>query len=122
MNINFTGKLIVDKSFYSLKQSNCDEIVSLTKKVLDTPAIQEIIPEDITLLGKGSKRGDMVTIKYGDFPIEIVTKGKVNSASVPHQILLYTCFKYNKKPRNALFKNVFEKIVEIVKENRAKNI
>lgn len=39
MNVNFTGKLIIDKSFDSLKRSDKDEIIALTKRVLESPKI-----------------------------------------------------------------------------------
>ena len=81
MNINFCGKLIIDKSFNSLKQSDKEEIIALTKRVLDSPKIQEIIPEDIVLLGKNSKKGDIVEIRYGKSSFEI------NSIRVSHSPL-----------------------------------
>ena len=119
MNINFRGKLIIDKSFYSLKQSNKDEIIALTKRVLESPKIQEIIPEDIVLLGKSSKQNEVVKVCYGNSSFEINSKGKINSASVPQQILLKTCEKYGKRTRSSGFTDIMSKIVEIIKENSA---
>lgn len=120
MNINFCGKLIIDKSFNSLKQSDKEEIIALTKRVLDSPKIQEIIPEDIVLLGKNSKKGDIVEIRYGKSSFEINSNGKINSASIIQQILLKTCEKYGKKVKSTTFPDIMTKIAEILKENSAK--
>ena len=119
MNVNFTGKLIIDKSFHSLKQSNKDEIIALTKRVLDSPKIQKIIPEDITLFGKSLKSADVIEIKYGEKSFDISSKGAINSASIPQQILIATCEKYGKKLRGTSFPDIMTKIAEIIKENSA---
>ena len=60
----------------------------------------------------------MITIHYGDVPIEIVSKGEIKPVEVINQIFIMTCFEHGKRPKNALFKNVYQKILEIIKENQ----
>ncbi|MBR5304745.1 MAG: hypothetical protein IKU37_07975 [Candidatus Gastranaerophilales bacterium] len=119
MSVNFCGKLIIDKSLYSLRQSKPDEIIALTKRFLDSPKIQQIVPEDIILSGKGLKGGDVVEIRYGDKSFDISSKGSINSATVPQQILIAICEKYGKRLRGTSFSDIMAKIAEIIKENSA---
>ena len=120
MNVNFTGKLIIDKSLRALKKSNPDEIIALTERVLYSPDIQRIFPQDITLLGRTTKIGDVVEIRCGNLSFEVhSTNGVFNSTSVPQQILLAICEKYNKHPKRTDFPNILAKIQEIIKENGA---
>ena len=119
MTINFCGKLNIDKSFYSLKQSNCKEIAESAQKLYDNQILTQIIP-DTTFFGKGSKKGDMMTIKFGDYSFEIVTKGEVTVGCVLHQLLLNTCFVNNKQPISSSFKYIKKAIVEILDEKFAK--
>lgn len=71
-------------------------------------------------MGRGLKNGDVVEIRYGEIPIEIVSNGKVNSATVPQYILMQICEKYGKRLRGTNFPEIMAKIAEIIKENSAK--
>ena len=115
MNINFCGKLTIDKSFYSLKQSNCGEIKSTAQKLYENPILTQIIP-DTTFFAKGSKKGDTMRIKFGNYSFDIVTKGEVTSACVLHQLLLNTCFVNNKQPFSISYKYIKKALIEILDE------
>ncbi|MBQ8634627.1 hypothetical protein IJ425_00555 [bacterium] len=117
MSINFQGKLTLDKSFYSLKQSNCKEIEDIVRKVYDTPKLTDIIP-DTVIFGKGSKKGDQVLIRFGkNWDIPIVTRGEVRAGCVLQQILLNTCFYHGEQPLCSSFKYVKESLIKILKRN-----
>jgi len=120
MNISFQGNLRIDKSFYSLKQSNCKDIIESAQKLYDTPRLAKIIP-DTTIYGKGCKTGDKVLIRMGknwDIPIE--TRGEVTSGCVLHQILLNTCFYNGEQPLSSSGKYVMETIMKIIRKSEAK--
>lgn len=117
MNVNFLGNLKIDKSFYTLKQSNCEEIVDYAQKLYNTPKLSNVIP-DTTLYGKGSKSGDKVLIRFGkNWDIPIVTKGEVKAGSVLYQILLNTCFYYDENPKFSTWECITKTIEKIVKKN-----
>ena len=115
MTVNFCGKLNIDKSFYSLKQSNCEDIIQSAQKLYDNQILTQIIP-DTTFFAKGAKSGDMMRIKFGDYSFDIVTKGEVTSGCVLHQLLLNTCFVNNKEPFSSSFKYIKKAIIEILDE------
>ena len=115
MNINFCGKLNIDKSFYSMKNSNCEKIISSAQKLYDNPILTQIIP-DTTFFGKTSKTGDKMKIKFGDYCFEIVESGEITSGCVLHQLLLNTCFVNNKQPFSSSYKYIEKAIFEILDE------
>lgn len=120
MSISFQGNLKIDKSFYTLKQSNCKKIAENAQKLYDTPKLRNIIP-DTTIFGKAAKSGDKVLIRFGkDWDIPIVTKGEVTAGAVLYQILLNTCFYYDETPRFSSGKDIMEIIMKIIKKNEMK--
>lgn len=120
MNVSFLGNLKIDKSFYTLKQSNCKEIVDYAQKLYDTPKLSDLIP-DTTLYGKGAKSGDRVVIKFGKhWNIPIVTKGEVKAGAVLQQILLNTCFYHDENPRFCSYECIMDTIKKIIKKNEMK--
>ena len=115
MSINFQGKITFDKSFYSLKQSNCKEIEKYVNEIYAAKPLSDIIP-DTVIFGKGSKKGDQVLIRFDkNWDIPIVTKGEVTSGCVLHQILLNTCFYNGEQPLCSTFKYVKESLIKIIK-------
>ena len=123
MSINFTGKLIVDDSIYSLGSSDPKQIVELAKRVLDSPKIQKILPDDIVLSGKSLGSGDVVEFSCGTLPYQVCSRGGVNPGTVIQQILMMICEKHGKTIKlseGTDFPSILEVIKEIIKENSAK--
>lgn len=115
--INFTGKIIADKSLYTLKYSDAKKIYEYNKKVIEQEAIQDLLGDnDILITGSGRKKGDKITIQIGQDDIIIDTDGEIRPWQVLNQIFLWICFKNGKRPFTAKFSRVCKTISEIIKE------
>ena len=117
MSINFQGNLTFDKSFYTLKHSNCAEISEVLNKFYEVPQFRAITP-DTVILGHGGKTRDSLTIRFVDaWDIPIVPKKEVTLARVLHQLLLNTCFYNNEQPLSASYESVKKSLFKILKRN-----
>lgn len=119
-NINFCAKLYTDKSFYSLKQSDCENIYNKSKKLVEAPIITDMIGDDVVLSGRGTNKGDEVFIKIKDKNIPIITKGEVHAGAVLQQILIYTCLKNGIEINSSSPKEICKKIKEYIEKNAPK--
>ena len=118
MNINFTGKLTIDKSLYSLKRSNVDEIIKQSQKLFDNPDISNVI-EDTTLFGRSLKIGDIVTVKSGDVEVVIKSKNEVSPISVLKQILFCTNTNNRKLAGSFKYSRMYDRVVKLAQEKSA---
>lgn len=118
--INFTGKIIADKSLYTLKHSDAKKIYDYNKKVLEQKPLQDLLGEnDVLITGVGRNKGDKITIYIGGEDIDIDAKGEIKPWEVLNQVFLWICFKNGKRPRNATFPKACETILKIIQEKNA---
>ena len=111
MKVNFTGNLIVDSGLKKcLKKSDLEDIVEKTSLLVQSPKISRLIDGDI-YLSKCHIRGyggEKLLIICENTEIPICSKSKIYPMQVIKQILLYICAKYNVRPLDASFNQVFK--------------
>ena len=114
--INFTGKLIIDKSFYSLRHSNAEKIIEKVKHTIENPFLSDLLKDDIHLSAKGSAFQDKIIIKANNITTPIVSKNEITPTRVINQIFLNFCADKNIQPRSSKRKHIIEAIVDYLKK------
>lgn len=90
MDVNFTGKLFVEKNIKSLKKSSIEEIEQTTRRFVEHPQLTKLFFEDVTICNCPKARDEAVMVKFGkEISFEMHSgKDKLNPYKIVDQLFM----------------------------------